>query len=375
MMPIEDLALPPRFKQRLQTALAHKTLDELWKDLKENGQIPMIEGQTAVFMYYGASDVTQVSVTGDFTSWSTNGMPMYQVADTGWWLATFDFPLDARVDYKLILNREMATLDPANRRTQVSGFGPNSVLAMPDYRPSPWTTPRVDIAAGQLTPVSHLSSKHISGGILYRVYVPASYEHLRDLPVIYVTDGHEFADDEMGAMRLVLDNLIAAEMIQPALSVFIDPRDPQDLSINRRRMLYVDNPAFNRLIIEELIPQVDQTYRTKRVRDSRTMLGTSLGGLHALDVGLSHPDKFANLGVQSPALNWGDVAERFIESPRLALKIFLSSGVDGWDTDASQFYAGLIDKGYAAQFVSVNEGHSWGAWREQLGDLLIYLLG
>jgi enterochelin esterase-like enzyme len=46
--------------------------------------------------------------------------------------------------------------------------------------------------------------------------------------------------------------------------------------------------AFEEVMIRELIPTVDATYRTIADREHRTMAGLSMGGLQTLQITLSH---------------------------------------------------------------------------------------
>ena len=59
-------------------------------------------------------------------------------------------------------------------------------------------TRRNDVPRGTLTTGSY-ASRSLMYTVDFQVYAPVGYEGLSDLPVIYVTDGHEYADDVMGS--------------------------------------------------------------------------------------------------------------------------------------------------------------------------------
>ncbi len=139
------------------------------------------------------------------------------------WMRVYPFPEAARLDYKLVRNGTWI-LDPANPHQQWSGFGPNSELRMPAWVFPSETVRDPQVPAGAFTPSLSLASTNLGYTVRYRVYTPAGYDALSDLPVVYVTDGHEYADDRLGAFRIVLDNLIADGRAEPAIAVFIDPR-------------------------------------------------------------------------------------------------------------------------------------------------------
>jgi esterase/lipase superfamily enzyme len=65
------------------------------------------------------------------------------------------------------------------------------------------------------------------------------------------------------------------------------------------------------VITKELIPHVDQTYRTIAKREARSVEGFSMGGYGAAHLGFKHPDLFGMVSVGSGALTdsveWGEL--------------------------------------------------------------------
>lgn len=71
---------------------------------------------------------------------------------------------------------------------------------------------------------------------------------------------------------------------------------------------YIDSPIqkgsqFESYIIKDVIPKIDQTYRTNRSNRARTISGLSMGGYGALYLSAKHPDLFCAAGSMSGALN------------------------------------------------------------------------
>ena len=97
--------------------------------------IPFIEDSTANFIYLG--NPNSVSVPGDFNGWSATAWPMTKLSQTNFWYRSENFEMDARLDYKFVLNGSNWILDPENPHTCQGGFGPNSELSMPLYV-QPW---------------------------------------------------------------------------------------------------------------------------------------------------------------------------------------------------------------------------------------------
>lgn len=247
---------------------------------------------------------------------------------------------------------------------------------MPAYVFPMETVRRADVTGGVLGPAVRVHSPALGYDVQYRVYTPAGYDTLADLPVVYVTDGHEYAADHLGSFVVVLDNLIADGAIPPVLAVFIDPRNPDNLGENRRGKEYVANAAFLAFVADELVPAVDAAYRTRPDAAARAIVGTSLGGLNAAYFGALRPDVFGLLGIQSPAFwVWTDIYGLYRDADRRPLRIYLSSGTlhdgDGGPTMA----AILAERGYDYTFHETHEGHSWGQWRGLLDEMLRYFFG
>jgi enterochelin esterase family protein len=211
--------------------------------------------------------------------------------------------------------------------------------------------------------------------VQYKVYTPAGYESLSNLPVIYVTDGHEYSNEQMGSMLTVLDNLIHSQTIKPIIAVFIDPRNPSNLSENRRGSEYTANDKFANFVADELVPAIDAAYKTNSNPSARAILGTSLGGWNAAFFGYKQSDTFQLIAIHSPAFN-NAIIQAYQSSPLLPLKIFMSTGViHDTESQARSMKSVMDQKGYPLLYKEVNEGHSWGNWRALLEEPLVYFFG
>ncbi|MBC7923341.1 MAG: esterase family protein [Ferruginibacter sp.] len=357
------------------SASGHAQLDRHWADLVAKGQVPLVEGDSVVFLYRGPAD--SVSWQGDFNGWGRDkrfNPRGRRLGATDIWYLKATFPPDARLDYKIVLNGRDWILDPANPRQQWGGGGPNSALFMGKPRPEREISPRRSGRVGQLSEVCSLRSDSLGYDVHYRVYLPAGDASLRNLPVIYVTDGHEYANEKMGAMVTILDNLIAERKIQPVIAVFLDPRDPTNPAHNRRMTELVLHQPYVGFVTRELIPRIDGTYPTNPAADARAILGTSLGGLNAAYFGAEASDYFRLIGIHSPAFWYRPaIYQRYERSPRLPLKIYMSTGViNDTEDGARRMKAILTAKGYSLRYQEVNEGHSWGNWRGLVDEVLVY---
>ncbi|MGD9629790.1 MAG: alpha/beta hydrolase [Pyrinomonadaceae bacterium] len=84
-------------------------------------------------------------------------------------------------------------------------------------------------------------------------------------------------------------------------------------------------------IIEELVPEVDKSFRTLPTRDKRAIAGLSMGGFGALKFGLKYPDTFVLAGSFSGALGAAQITEKTIPGA-IGKTIDGIFGPDGSDT-------------------------------------------
>ena len=150
------------------------------------------------------------------------------------------------------------------------------------------------------------------------VYTPAEYElkanAKKRYPVLYLQ--HGMGEDEtgwskQGHMQHIMDNAIAKGEAVPMIVVMEsgDIKAPFNFagggSNEQRRSQY--GASFYPVLLNDLIPYIDQNFRTKSDRENRAMAGLSWGGHQTFDVVLTNLDKFAWLGTFSGAIFGLDV--------------------------------------------------------------------
>lgn len=199
------------------------------KRLIAEEQIPLREKDSVAFLYFGKAH--EVEWMGDFNGWgykSEFNNRGVQIPDTDIWLLKASFPTDARLDYKILVDKKNWILDAYNPYQQWSGVGggsPNSELRMPDYMEDPIHRIRDNVPKGKVIQDILYASDLLSYQITYSVYLPPS-SGKEKYPVVYITDGYEYLHPQMGNLPTVLDNLIADKKIVPIIAVFIDHREP-----------------------------------------------------------------------------------------------------------------------------------------------------
>ncbi len=151
------------------------------------------------------------------------------------------------------------------------------------------------LAAGGTVEAFSLPSELLDHALRLRVYTPPCYEAHTDAlyPVLYLIHGQTYTEDQwdrLGADEAA-DALIADGEVAPFIIVM-----PADES-------HYTQPSannFDEAIVEELIPWVDQTYRTLTDRESRAVGGLSRGASWAFHLAFSHPELFGAVGGHSP---------------------------------------------------------------------------
>lgn len=148
----------------------------------------------------------------------------------------------------------------------------------------------------------------------YSVSLPAGYAQSdKRYPVIYFLHGAGGNEnsDAAGFSRLVA-KLAEAKKVPPVICVFP----------NGGMSGYQDRPEKKvmgeTLLIKELIPLVDRTYRTQSIREGRVIAGFSMGGGGAVRLALKHPDLFSAAGSWAGALgSRGGAAPAELEAANL----------------------------------------------------------
>jgi enterochelin esterase-like enzyme len=137
------------------------------------------------------------------------------------------------------------------------------------------------------------------------VYTPPGYDARpkRHYPLLILQ--HGYGEDETGWTRqgkaqFILDNLIAAGKAKPMIIVmdrgYADKPDTPALHLGAEtsaKDVGLAFGAFEDVILRDLIPTIDASYRTIPDREHRAMAGLSMGGMEALFIALRHQDTFA----------------------------------------------------------------------------------
>ena len=135
------------------------------------------------------------------------------------------------------------------------------------------------------------------------VYTPPGYDPDRSgrYPVLYLQHGrgeNERGWSKQGRVSFIMDNLIADGKAKPMLIV-MEHGHAHTSGESAPWDYRQDLAVFTEVMLHDLIPMIDATYRTIPDREHRALAGLSMGGGQALEIGLSHLDTFASIGTFS----------------------------------------------------------------------------
>ena len=182
-----------------------------------------------------------------------------------------------------------------------------------------------------------------------------------------------------------MDNLIATGKCVPMLVVMDSgdvetpfvPRPGKD--VNEERALY--GASFYDVILKDLIPMIDRTFRTKTDREHRAMAGLSWGGHQTFQTALPRLDMFSYIGGFSGAIFGLDVKTCFdgvfADAGKFNKKVhylFLGCGTD--EQMGTKQLAGVSPANWASTWLIMNRkapAHEWLTWRRCLKEFVPHL--
>ncbi|HEY8563024.1 MAG TPA: glycoside hydrolase family 15 protein [Pyrinomonadaceae bacterium] len=348
---IKVRAVDRREPQKFSPALIEK--------IKNAPASPLVDNGRAIVFYRGGA--RGVTIAGDLTDWNPGRIFMEKIAD-GLHAVALDLAPTARSEYKLVVDGKWLTdeLNPVKSDNGVGGA--NSVLTMPDYRPSKWLAGKVDSAVEDFEINSSIYGKR-----RIRAYVPEECSKSA-CPAVYFQDGSDYYNRAY-AVKIQF-NLLKEKKIKPFLMVFLDPKD--------RTKEYWASDEYARFVATEVVPAVDAKYGTIRNREGRAIIGASLGGVTSVWVALKYPEIFARVGGQSSSF-WID-DERVVkalaklDANQTQYRFYFDDGAFEGTEDTRRVCVMLRGKGFPATCAEGETGHNWTSWRDRLAEAFVALM-
>lgn len=157
--------------------------------------------------------------------------------------------------------------------------------------------------------VDHYYSALFNKEMTFRIYLPEGYQTSgRNYPTVYLLHQYNSSSQqfEVDQLHKQLDAWMAANMIQDMIVVMPD-------TSGTSWYVNMPNEPWQDLITDELIPIVDERYRTIDDPDYRAISGISMGGFGAYVIGLQHPELFRSIASHMGALGFEFAGQKPLE--------------------------------------------------------------
>ena len=380
---------------------------------------PDISPEGQVKLRFCAPEATSVRVLGDWNAKSPMGEAMTKDAQGIWSLSIGPIKPEF-YEYHFIVDG-VKSIDPNNVHSNNDALRIGSYFVVTSPGADSALYENKDVPHGEVTAVWY-SSKSVATPRRALVYTPPNYrggaEHYPVLYLLHGWGGDESEWIESGRAAQIMDNLLAEHKVVPMIVVM--PNGHHD----RQAIPDVAPPASTSLlaplppagydparsvtdipksVVDDLVPYIDENFRTIRKSSSRAIAGLSMGGAQSILIGLNNPDKFAwvasfsgaiviwpgarlpaktpspsevpgpqipqfNLNLEAITKNMPDLSEAINGKLRL---LYLSCGLDDglivankqfayWLTEHNIHFTHKEVPGYA---------HVWSFWRKSLVEV------
>ncbi|MBR0138467.1 MAG: hypothetical protein IJM15_08650 [Erysipelotrichaceae bacterium] len=131
------------------------------------------------------------------------------------------------------------------------------------------------------------------------IYTPPGYGKITyEYPVLYLLHGgsdNETTWFSRAKIQYIFDNLLAEEKCVPFICVCLNDMATYGKESPSRKWEKTDGITED-VLINEVIPFIEDNYRVKKDKNCRAIGGLSLGALQACDCGFRHPEIFGSMG-------------------------------------------------------------------------------
>lgn len=256
-----------------------------------------------------------------------------------------------------------------------------------------------------------MKSTTLGKEVEYSIYLPADYDQSsRRYPVLYLL--HGFSDDETGWTQFGETKMIADKTFEKGemtAMIIVMP----DAGITWYANSADGKAKYEDFFVNELIPFIDGTYRTRTLKQYRAIAGLSMGGYGTCLIAMKHPDLFSaavplSAGIftdqeviDMPDENWNNVfgapfGKDLKGKERLTahlqknsilqivrngnaeelkkVKYYIDCGDDDFLIKGNmELHAAMIDKKIPHEFRVRDGVHNWTYWRTALPEVFRFV--
>ena len=293
--------------------------------------------------------------------------------EEGLWSITVG-PLDPDIyDYHFVVDG-LSIPDPLNPDVKVWRRQSRSMVLVPGAEPRCFE--EQDVPHGTVH-VHRYASKSLGVTRGLYVYTPPGYETRPETryPVLYLLHGSgdtELTWTVVGRANVILDNTIAQKQARPMIVVMPyghTPNAPRDRSDPRR------HEAFEKDLLGDVMPLVQQAYRVRTGPEHTAIAGLSMGGGQSLRVGLGHPARFAWVAAFSASVPSEEELDRLpagSQGSDVTRKLlWVGCGKQDFLFERNQRFLARLKHDEIKHVARITEGaHEWRVWRRYLNELL-----
>jgi enterochelin esterase-like enzyme len=256
-----------------------------------------------------------------------------------------------------------------------------------------------------------IESSVLNKNVNYNIYLPKGYEESnRSYPVLYLLHGYtdnEIGWTQFGEVQQIADE--ASESLSVTDMIIVMPDAGVSWYINN----HDGSVNYEEFFTQELIPHVDETYRTRATKEFRAVAGLSMGGYGTLIMATKHSELFTAAAPLSAAVfldeeisgmpqeNWDNalgtpfgeglegedrLTDHYYENSIIeimengdqeALKsvdYYIDCGDDDFLIRGNlALYDVMVENEISAEFRVRDGAHTWDYWRTALPDVLEFV--
>jgi len=182
---------------------------------------------------------------------------------------------------------------------------------------------------------------------------------------------------------LITDNLLAQGKAKPLIIVMPDGyAAPLSMPVSSGAAAAAveerarNTAAFERDLLENILPFVEASYRVRDEASSRALVGLAIGGAQSLTIGLNHPERFAWVGSFSAVtFDPATAIAAALADPKAtdsALRlVWIACGKYDRLVENARLLSGVLKvNGIRHELHAMEDGHRWPIWRRYLAELL-----
>ena len=252
-------------------------------------------------------------------------VPMVQVDGSNLWIRLQKMRVGVTHSYAFFADGK-----PIGTRSDVAGYNPDSY-------------PKPGVPQGKLSEKHSITSKVFDGMKAdYWYYASPGVDPNVPSAVMIWQDGQGLIAGDLSKLRLftVTENLVSQKLIPPMVHVLIAPGFAPDGKAMRSIEYDTVSDRYNRFLLEEVLPEVEKSYKLRQDGYSRGIAGESSGGICSLNSAWFNPDKFARVhstigsytSIQwhpEEHLDGGNLYPYMVrKQPKRNIRIWMSDGTD-----------------------------------------------